>query len=178
MCLPCRPDTCSECSTTEHDLPDVQCHCCCDRPGTEPKCHPSTVGLQPVRLRRQRRRQQRVPCKCHLNFCWLLAARNHWEPEKSLIAWGPQVLVLSLWCCTGWILEPGFLLPPVTGETRHVTQPCSGGSWSKEPTGLASKECGRVERGDPAVRAHNLLIVPLNWQRELPVEEISWESMR
>lgn len=67
----------------------------------------------------------------------------------------------------------------MTGEMRCVTQPCSsreleqGANWSGLP-----KECGRVERGYPAVRAHSLLIVPLNWQRELPVEEISWEGMR
>lgn len=68
MGLPCRPDPCSERSTAEHDFPDVQCHRCRDRTGTEPKCHPGSVGIQSVRLRRQRRRRQRVPCRCHLSF--------------------------------------------------------------------------------------------------------------
>ena len=68
MGLSCRPDPCSERSTAEHDLPDVQCHRCRDRPGAEPKCHPCAVGIQSVRLWRQWRRQQRVPRRCHLSF--------------------------------------------------------------------------------------------------------------
>lgn len=68
MGLSCRPDPCGECSTAEHDVPDVQRHRRCDRPGAESKCHPCAVGIQSVRLWRQRRWQQRVPRKCHVNF--------------------------------------------------------------------------------------------------------------
>lgn len=67
----------------------------------------------------------------------------------------------------------------MTGEMRCITALLRGGAvGARSKLVWPPKECGRVERKDPAVRAHNLLIVPLNWQRELPVEEIIWGSMR
>lgn len=96
MSLSCRPDPCRELSTTEHDLPDVQCHRCCDRPGAEPKCHPCTVGIQSVRLWRQWRWQQCIPRRCHLR--WLLLADRkhpmgfHWDCLGLSSAMDPQSL--------------------------------------------------------------------------------------
>lgn len=54
-----RLDASCQCSPTQHDLSDVQCHRCSHRPGPEPKHHPRTVGIQSVRLRWQHGRRRR-----------------------------------------------------------------------------------------------------------------------
>lgn len=114
---------------TQHDLSDVQCHRCSHRPGPEPKHHPCTVELQPVRLRWQLRRRRReflcLSCICHTSAAHCDAPDDaqlllhHTEPagpgHTAVPRLNPAVLTLSR-------TRPHTRRPPVAPRTSRPSQ--------------------------------------------------------